>query len=66
MRNLVIGTDVIEIKDAIRKIDHNISELQEKLQNVRLTDYAAIQIRKFYEDKIKSQRITLDWLMKAM
>lgn len=66
MANLHVGTDVIEIKDAVRKIRQNIRELQSKKAQVNENGYAAANIVSFYENKIAAQRIALIWLRKAL
>lgn len=66
MGNLVVGTDIIVIKDAINQVNKNIHELHSKMIGVDSKGYAGAKIVSFYEEKIKSQQITLSWLKKAL
>lgn len=66
MGNLCVGTNEIVVKDAILQVNRNIHGLQKKLSGAVLNGYASVQIRKFYEDKIESQQVTLEWLSRAL
>jgi len=66
MRNLVVGTDIIAIKDAINQVNQNIQRLHSKIAEVDINGYAGKKIASFYEEKIQSQQITLSWLKKAL
>ena len=64
MGNLNIGTDVIAIKDAVRQVERNITELQRRKDEVQ--GYAASAIIKFYDEKIDAQNVALSWLLRAL
>ncbi len=65
MKNLVINSEVISIRDAIKRVSRNIEALQVKLAGVSKGSYAFESIEKFYKEKIELQTITLEWLKKA-
>lgn len=66
MSNLYLGTTSIAIKHAIKQVQKNLAQLQAKQSKINPTAYAGKQIISFYEEKIVSQQITLDWLKKAL
>ena len=66
MGNLVVGTDIIAIKDAINQVNQNIQQLHSKMAEVDINGYAGTKIASFYEEKIQGQQITLSWLKKAL
>lgn len=66
MGNLVVGTDVIVIKDAVKQVNKNIRQLRSKMLAVDINGYAGAKIVSFYKEKIESQQITLAWLEKAL
>lgn len=65
MKNLVTNSEVISIRDAIKRVSRNIEALQVKLASVSQGSYAFESIQKFYEEKIELQTITLEWLKRA-
>lgn len=66
MGSLYVGANAIAVDDAIHQVNENIQELQLELDDVIREKCASVQRRKFYEDKIESQRITLQWLSRAL
>lgn len=66
MKKLHMGTDVIDINDAIHCVQKNIEDLSIKKHRINLQSYAAKQILSFYEEKIASQSATLTWLKNAL
>jgi len=66
MGKLYIGNTSIAINHAIRQVQKNLQELQVKRARIKPTSYAGGEIISFYEEKIASQKITLDWLEKAL
>lgn len=65
MGNLVVGTDIIAIKDAVNQVNQNSQWLHSRIAEVDINGYAGKKIASFYEEKIQSQQITLSWLKKA-
>lgn len=65
MRNISIGTDQISVKDAIRRVRHNINDLQRKLTEVPNSAYFSNQLQCFYQRKLDTQKATLEWLERA-
>ena len=64
MGNLFVGTDVIRLRDAITQVNRHIDDLQEKLRNANRDNCRSEQIQNFYQEKIETHRITLEWLRK--
>ena len=65
MSNLNMGTDQISLKDAVRRVQQNINELQQKLIDISDIEYFSEKIQRFYERKIATQKATLEWLERA-
>jgi len=66
MGTLYVGTEGIVVKDAIKQVNRNIFELQEKLDSLIATNYLTSHMKGFYEAKLESQKITLGWLESAL
>jgi len=66
MGNLFMGTDAINLKDAMRQVNRNIFYLQQKLMIENVEGNLSWQLKDFYERKIESQKVILEWLERAL
>lgn len=64
MGNLNIGSSVISIKDAIKNVESNIAQLQQKKNTAR--GYASDAIIRFYDEKLSVQESMLSWLKSSL
>jgi len=66
MGNLVVGTDIIAIKDAINQVNKNIQQLRSKIEATNINSCTGATMASSYEQKMQNQEITLSWLKKAL
>jgi hypothetical protein len=62
MKNLHIGTESISVKEALVIVKRNISWLQSRIDEVDLEGHIGQQIKNFYERKLNTQKLAINWL----
>lgn len=62
MKNIYMGTESVSIKEALITVRRNIIWLQKRIDDVDLEGHIGEQLRSFYEKKLDTQKLAINWL----